>query len=345
MKYRRSKKRVLLGFLVLGLCTGFFVVASFRFAEARRERERYEQERAELRVPEPVVARAEALDLPRVRRFVAELRPWMRAEVAAEVTGRVTEVLVEAGQAVEAGQPLVRLDPTLARLEVDLARARYEEARRLLEESEKLLRTQAISRSAYEAQAATVRADQVALERAVEQLERHQIRAPFTGIVNERLVDEGDAVTLHQAVVRLVDLSKLRVELFVPAGELDIFAPGEPLELRLPDYPGRVWQPTVDFVSRAADPVTRLFQVEAVLDNREDALPGGIQGVVSKVTRPFAGLPFIPAAAVQFTGRHSLVWKHLPEGPKLQEIRVGPEVDGFYPVFEGLRVGEQVLIR
>jgi multidrug efflux pump subunit AcrA (membrane-fusion protein) len=141
-----------------------------------------------------------------------------------------------------------------------------------------------------------------------------------------------------------VDLDRLRVEFFVTEADLDSFPIGKPIRLLLDSLPDEILEPTVDFVSPASDPRSRLFRVEAVMDNTKD-LPGGLQGVVESVTTPFQNSPSLPTAAVQFAGRQSLVWKVEPEGPKLTEIRIGPEIDGFYPVLDGLNPGDKVLIR
>jgi membrane fusion protein (multidrug efflux system) len=344
MIFTRRTKRVLLGFIALGLVVFFVILASFRFAEAAREKRRYEMEKVELRVPEPNIVAAEVRDLERVRRFTADLRPWIDAEVPAEVAGRVTEVFVEGGSVVEPGALLVKLDETLARLAVDQAQARYEESLRLRAEAERLFKTRAISETAYQAQMSAVRLDKAVLAEAGERLARHTIRAPFPGIVDKRMVDVGEAVNANQPVARVVDLEKLRVEFYVTAADLSSFPVNQPVRLLLDSHPHEVLNPTVDFVSPAADQRTRLFRVEAVMDN-EKKLPGGLQGVVQSVTVPFRGLPSLPAAAVQFSGRQSLVWKVQPDGPELVEIRIGPELDGFYPVLEGLNAGDRVLIR
>lgn len=346
MKFSRRKKRVILGFLALLFVVFFVIIGSFRFAESIREKQRYEEERAALVPPPPNFVVVENKSMPRIRRYAAQLRPWAQAGVAAEASGRVVETLVEAGDFVEEGTPLVRLDDRLASIAVDQARAQYEESVRLLEEASRLLETRAISRSAFETQSAAVSLDHANLEEARERLSRHEVRAPFSGFVDERLVDKGDAVNLNQPVVRLVDLEKLRVEFFVGERELESFEKGTRLELRLTARPGEVFYPAVDFQARSADPSTRLFRIEAVFENTEKPLPGGLQGVVEAAIEQYQNFPFVPAAAVRFEGRRSRVWKmdtDTGEG-SVVEIRVGPEIDGFYPVLEGLRSGDTLLI-
>lgn len=340
-------KRVVLGFTALILIVVFLLVVMYRVAGSLRERQRYEEERAALMPPPPNVHVVEARTHHQDRRYSAQLLPWMRARVPAEVTGRVVEIYVEAGTAVEAGAPLVRLDDRLARIAVESTEARHAEARRLLEEGERLVRTNAVSRTEYEARAAAVRLTEAALAEAREVLERHTVRAPFHGTVNDRQVDIGDAVRANDPVAEVVDLDKLRVVFFVSEQDLGAFEVGKPVALRVEARPGEGFEPTVDFVSRSADERTRLFKVEAVLENENAGLPGGLQGVVEATIDLFKDRPFVPVAAVRFAGRHALVLVQAEgaEEPGLVEIEVGPELNGYYPVLEGLAAGDRILVR
>jgi membrane fusion protein (multidrug efflux system) len=345
MHYSRRRKRVILGFLTLLIVSAFIIIASARFSSNTRDQERYKQERAAMKPPMPNVVVIESATRPQVRRYAAQLRPWMEANVPSEVSGRVTEVLVEGGTPVEAGQPLVKLDDRLATIAVDRARANHEESQRLLEEAKRLIQTRAISNTQYAAQAAQERITKAALDESLELLARHTIRSPFDGVVNGRFVDVGDAVNSNQPVAEVVDLSRLRVELFVSEHDLMAFPVDRKLELLVPAIPTAVFAPRVNFVSKSADPETRLFRVEAILENTDD-LPGGLQGVVSNEVEVFKGLPMVPAMAVRFVGRESLVWKEDENGNAAQTgIIVGPELDGFYPVFQGLQGGDRIHVR
>lgn len=346
MKFSRRTKRVVLGFSALGLTVFFLFLASVRYSVAVRDQKRYEEERAQLRPRVPDVVRVEERTVSQARRYAADLRPWMEADVPAEVSGRVVETFVEPGEKVEAGQALVRLDDTLAKIAVEQAKTKADETKRLLAEAAKLIQSRAISETAYQMQAAAARADQMVLAEATERLNRHVVRAPFAGTVNERLVDRGDAVNVNQPVATVLDLQRLRVRFAVSESDLAAFPTGKEIGLTLPSHPGILLHPKIDFCSVSADPATRLFRVEAVLENKGAGLPGGLQGVVRSEVRQFEGVPFVPVRAVRFSGRKSLVWEDAGEGePVLSEVVVGPEIDGFYPVFEGLRVGDKVQIR
>lgn len=342
----RRNKRAILGFLAVGLMVGFILIAAGRFLAGVREKQRFEQERAELKPPDPesvVVANAAPV---RIRDYSAEVVPWMEARVPAEVPGRVVEASVEAGWAVKAGDVLVRLDDRRARIALDLALARHEEAVRLFSEAERLQKSRVVSQTQYESVRSEVKVTKAQVEDARDNLDRHTVRSPFDGIVNERLVEVGDAVNANEAVATVVDLARLRVRFAVAEAEIGAFPPDRPLKLRVLSAPHEALEPRVAFVARSADPGTGLFRVEALLDNANGKLPGGLQGEVEAEVQVFPEGPVVPAAAVRFAGRDAFVLKD--DGgaePVTTRIVVGPEVDGVFPVLEGVKAGDRLFVR
>lgn len=333
-----------IGFAAVVFIVLIGVMASTRYIASERERQRREAESGSLQPPEPVVAVIESRTLNRKRKFTADIRPWVSADVPAEVQGRVLETLVEAGQQVRKGDPLARLDDSRARIALEAAEARHKESTRLLLEAEHLQASRVVSRSAYEAALAENRISRTMLDEARDTLDKHTIRAPFSGIVNERLVDTGDPVGINQPVARLVDLDKLRVVINVSETDLPSFPQGKRLSLRLNPETGEAPDPEVLYIARSADPSTRLFKVEAVMDNPRATLPGGIQGTVEADIEVFEG-PVVPVPAVRFSGSKSIVLRESGGETVETEIAVGPEVDGMFPVLEGLSAGDRVLIR
>lgn len=346
MVFTRRTKRILIGFLFLTGVVALILVASARFAEARKERQRYERERAEMRAPEPKVHEIEISNLVQTRRYAAVLRPWSETDLRAEVSGRVVGVFVEPGDVVAKGQPLFQIDDSLARIAADRAKVAEEEARRLLAEAERLFQSRAISDTQMRALSSSARLAAAALSEANESLSRHTIRAPFDGVINSRSADAGEMVQPGTIVAHIVDLSRLRVEFFASEEDLPAFVPGTPLDLLVPSVPDLAAHPAVSFVSRSADPETRLFLVQAILDNPGLKLPGGLQGTVTADIRRFPNLPAVPAAAVRLSTREALVWKLAPDGSAARvPVVIGPEIDGMYPVLEGLQPGDRVLIK
>jgi membrane fusion protein (multidrug efflux system) len=344
MLHKRTK-RIALGVAAVALLVLAVLLASNRYISSQRERQRLETERKELKPPAPVSVEIASEPLTRMRTFTANLRPWIQADVPAEVQGRVLETFVEAGQKVKKGDPLVRLDDTRARIAHEAVLARHTEASRLLVEAERLQKSRVVSQTAYEAALAEVRVSRALLDEARDTLDRHTVRAPFSGVVNERLVDPGEAVNVNQPVARVVDLEKLRVYLHVGETDLSAFPSGKIIPVQLSSRRQGTLNAEVVFASRSADPSTRLFRIEAMLDNADLAVPGGIQGTVETEVEVFPDGPVVPAAAVRFSGNNATVMLDGREAAVQTPVRLGPEIDGRFPVLEGLKAGDKVLIQ
>jgi membrane fusion protein (multidrug efflux system) len=344
MLHKRTK-RIALGVAAVALIVLTVLLASNRYIDAQRERQRMETERKELKPPAPVSVEIVSEPLLRKRSFTADIRPWIQADIPAEVSGRVLETFVEAGQKVKKGDPLVKLDDTRSRIALEAVLARHTEASRLLVETERLQKSRVVSVTAYEAALAEVRVSRALLDEARDTLARHTITAPFSGVVNERFVDPGEAVNVNQPVARVVDLEKLRVYLHVSDTDLSAFPPGKILSLRLGSGREGPFAPEVLFASRSADPATRLFRIEAILDNADLSIPGGIQGTVEAEVEEFPAGPVVPAAAVRFSGNDASVQLEGDSRGERIPIRIGPEIDGRFPVLEGLKAGDRVLIQ
>jgi RND family efflux transporter MFP subunit len=292
----------------------------------------------------PMSVKVRAKPLYRQRQFPVEIRPWLQARVPAAIAGRVLEVNAKPGQAVNKDDPLLRLDDGTARIALDLAIARHMETSRLLVETERLLKTNAVPESAYEAALAQVRTSRLELDAARDHFENHTIRAPFTGTLDGIFVDVGDAVEPNQQVARVVDLGKLRAYMDVAESDLSAFRRGSQIPIRLKAFPDGGLSSRVEFVSRSADPGTGLFRIESILDNEKNQLPGGITGTAEVSVLAYPRGPVVPAEAVEFAVGDAVVFKERSGRAVPSLIEVGPEIDGFFPVFSGLSEGEKLVI-
>ena len=152
------------------------------------------------------------------------------ARLSPQVAGLVAELAVDAGDAVEAGEVLVRLDRRMAELQearavalVNEAGVALAEAERLRDEARRLVESRFVPDSEVLAREAGVVEAQARLERARselalarEHLAQHVVRAPFAGIVSQRLTAAGEWVATGTAVLELVAVDDLWLDVRVP---------------------------------------------------------------------------------------------------------------------------------
>ncbi|MBP2227785.1 multidrug efflux system membrane fusion protein [Azospirillum agricola] len=278
-----------------------------------------------------------------------------------QVEGHVAELLVEAGDRVEAGQPLLRLDDTVARLELERlqhalreAEHLHRDARRLAREAETLAGAQSVSRSKSQtqtAQAAIEEARVSQLRAAVaiqgERLRHHTLAAPFAGAVTGRQAERGQWVGTGGAVLRLTGTDPLRVDVAVPERHFGRIAAGTPVTVLAAEGSGGNRDgaggiaASVERIVPAADPVSRSFLVHIGLPNPTGALmPGMSARVVFALDhgRDDAALQVPADAVVRKADGGARVWvvrsggDGAPATARPVEVRTGRHAGGWVEI-------------
>jgi len=310
---------------------------------------RHERQRA---APKPEPSPAPALEvvevgferLAHVKKFPAAIEPWLAADIRAGVDGRSIEKFVQPGAEVKKGDPLLRMDETRARLAMESELARHTEASRGLVETQQLQKTGVVSETAAEIALAEVRASRARLDEARKVLARHTVRSPISGVVTSLNVQAGEALGANQILGIVSDIEMLRVFLQVPQDDLPLFPLGKKIPLLLSPKRHETLRPEVMFASPSADPNTGLFKIEAILHNKNQSVPAKVKGVVEIESEVFPEVPVVPAAAVRFSGTETTLVREEKGKPIPVPVRLGPEINGFYPVLEGLSAGERVFV-
>ena len=324
------------------------------------------------------VAEAETRPISRVVQVTGSVTSARASRLSVATSGLVTRLHVDAGSRVTAGQLLLELDPELAQLQWQSARAGTEEARnaladarRRLEEAEALAPQQSIAETVVRDLAAEVAEDEAALHRAEAEagyrqgvLRRHELRAPFAGVVSAKVTELGEWVIPGQPVLELVATDKVRLDFRVPEDFLADVEPGAPVKYTLNADARRVFEGVVATVVPVADPEARTFLL------RVSAAPGDYPVVPGMSARAELALStgrvgrVVPRDAVlRFPDGRAVVWlvEEGKSGPVVKERRVetGLAFEGVIEIRdelprdvrvvvqgnEALQDGQQVVIR
>jgi multidrug efflux system membrane fusion protein len=204
-----------------------------------------------------------------------------KVTVSAETAGKISKVLVERGDRVNVGEELIRL--ALEERKVRLQEAKSLVAQRQTEYKAVL----ALRESGYQAEneqakaKAALDAAESALEIAKLELKRINIKAPITGIVNNRLVEVGDFVSRGDPMAIVVDLDPIRVVGQISEHYLGQIKLGKQGEVRLLD--GTIVNAVVTYVGSVASDTTRTFPVEMEVPNPDGLI---IEGVTAELHLP-----------------------------------------------------------
>lgn len=168
------------------------------------------------------------------------------------------------------------------------------------------------------------------------------VRAPFAGLVAERLVSAGDYVTRGTRVATVVRIDPMRVELTVPEQSVSLVRVGQPVRLTVDAYPNEVFEATVRFVSPTLRTDQRALTVEAIAANRDGRLKPGL--FVTASLQQSAGTPalLVPTSAVETIAGTSRVY--VVKDGKVEEriVTTGERVGDRVEITSGVVTNEVV---
>ncbi|MGH0035144.1 MAG: efflux RND transporter periplasmic adaptor subunit [Myxococcota bacterium] len=318
------------------------------------------EEAAEVAAPRVVVAPVATRDLDERILASGELLAVHQAEIAAEIDGRVTELLVEEGDPVSEGTPLLRIDPERRELELADARAQVAEVSSTRSEAarehgriQKLEARGAASASqldaaetALQAASSRLQAAEARLGVAERALRDATVTAPFAGVVARRPVDRGEYVRPGQMLLELVALDPIEVEFHLSEADSSRVALDQPVAVGVAPHPGETFQARVTMISPTIDPTSRTLRVKAVLANPGVRLRPGLFARADLGVAHRVGVPMIPEEAVLQRAEGPVVFALVADSRvERRRIEVGRHHGGEVEVLSGLGEGDWVAIR
>jgi Cu(I)/Ag(I) efflux system membrane fusion protein len=167
---------------------------------------------------------------------------------------------------------------------------------------------------------------------------------PFSGVVTEKLVQEGQYVNIGEPLFSIADLSTVWVELEVFESDFPLLSTGQEVAIAAKSYPGQVFQGKVDYIYPFLDPRTRTVRVRVALPNPELKLKPEMF-VTGRIMVPLADSLVVPAGAVMVTGNRQMVWVESQPGVFVpREVTMGAKSAGEAQILAGLRAGEKVAV-
>lgn len=296
-------------------------------------------------------------------------------QVFSPFSGRVTRVLVKAGDRVTAGEPLFAVQASeFAQAQSDFATAlaqfkltRAAEARQHelvkadgaavkdWQQSQADLATATANLQNVkerlrilgesDAQIAAQEKDASARPSATETL----VRSPITGVVTQRSVGVGQNITSvsnggSTPAFIVSDLATVWLVGDLRDADVSRARPGQRVEVRTPALPGQVFTAKVDFVSPIVDPTTHRVPVRATIANPDGLLRPDMFASFTLFTDGASQSVGVPEDAVIFEGDTARVWvAHRGHSLELRQIKAGRTVDGVVEALSGLQPGEQVV--
>jgi membrane fusion protein (multidrug efflux system) len=309
--------------------------------------------------PDPIVkvplATVESQTAPQLLEITGSVKPDQSAKVASDIAGRALAVMVDEGSRVKQGDPLIRLDTSNAQIsaqqvgaQLESARAQYQMAQTDCKAAQALLDKGAITKQQFDRETTNctaamqnVAAIQAQARQVGKQITDGVVRAPFTGVVAQKLVEVGEWVAPGTPVVELIDDDPLKVDVSVPESAARAVKEGLDVELDAVAYPEQKFHAKITKVGVALNTMPRALVCEATIDPGTPLKPGMF--VTVKVTLSNQPMPVVPKTAVSQRGTTWRLWVVVKGHLEERVVQLGPELPGGKIVIvDGVKAGDKV---
>ncbi len=226
------------------------------------------------------VASVELREIPSSITLVGTVEPLTRSTIGAEMAGLVEAMPIRQGDFVRAGYLICKLKDDTTRLQLAESQERLKALQSTLRkweyEQERIKRLygqdDAAEKEVYDTQASfdlaryTVAQQEAVIDRLQNDLEKTEIRAPFSGFIVSRTTEVGQWLVQGGDVVEMVDLSTVLVRVDVPEQALPFVRSGDAASVKLEALQRR-FEGRVRHIMLQADDTARTFPVEIAVPN------------------------------------------------------------------------------
>jgi multidrug efflux system membrane fusion protein len=237
-----------------------------------------------------------------------------RAMLATRIAGIVEELPVEQGDAVEAGELIMRLEAEGKASAVTTARQLLAQRQTELEAAERLVESGNLPRLQLDNARSGYASAQSQLEAAEAELARIEVRAPFPGIIDRVRTEVGSSVSQGAEIATLLGLDPIMAVGEVSERDVGFVERGQSASVKLVD--DRVVEGKIRHVSRDASAQTRTFRVEVAIPNPDGTIPAGMTAEITLKARPVEAVR-LPRSVITLSSRGDLGIRGVDEAGKV----------------------------
>ncbi len=299
-------------------------------------------------LPNITVAIAQQEDASRNGEFPFIARPYRTSELSFRVEGWVYRFDVHPGNFFQQGESIAEMDARDFQVRKQRAEAIYHQAKAEYERIEVLFQKNNISASNYEKVKADFLSAKANFETALNECNDTRLVAPFSGYIDQVYIENFQEVKVSQPIVSLVDIEKLKIEVYLPQEIVSKIQNQRELKFYFDEMPEHSFSADIIGISKSTTPNNLSYLLTAVFDNTTTRFLSGISGKVLFSMPPTNDSlqMIIPQTALCHNPEvGDFVWLYHPETGCVtqQKVRIGDlRQNGMVIISSGLSYGDQV---
>jgi membrane fusion protein (multidrug efflux system) len=279
---------------------------------------------------------------------LGSVRAVRGADLSAQASGVIDTIHIDSGSEVKAGTVLLTLKPNDDPAKLEQLEAQAELAAITLKRDQEQLAAQAISQATVDTDSSNLKSAraQVVAQKAL--MEEKNVRAPFTGSLGIRQVDEGQYLSAGTTVVTLQALDPIFVDFYVPQEALSQLKPGQSVSATVDAYPGVTFKGKISSVNSKVDLASRNVQARGSFANPDRKLIPGMYanvqveygGATTRVTLPQSSITYNPYGDTVY-----VIKKDAQNALTAQQrfVKLGETRGDQVAVLDGVKAGEEIV--
>jgi RND family efflux transporter MFP subunit len=277
--------------------------------------------------------------------LVGNLLAWREANLGAQTTARIQKIYVDAGSRVKEGDLLFEMDDT----QLAQAKIQYQVAKDNYNRLKPLYETGSISQSQFD----QVKAAYETAEKTYQLLLTNtQFRAPFSGVVTAKRLNDGEVFLLAPGgagaptIVSLMQINPLKLILNVSESNLKDVKLNQTVEITSDIFPNEVYKGNISRINPAVNPASRTFEVEVRIPNPNEKLKPGMYVRSRILIGKSEGIIVNRSSALKQLGSTAYYGFIVKDNvAKRVELTLGKEFDSQVEITSGLNEGDYLVTR
>ncbi len=290
-----------------------------------------------------VVVEIEHAPVPIRTEVTGQVTAIFQAALASRIQGTIDTLFVREGTSVVKGQTLIQLDNRDVRADLARASAELENAKAQLDRMNQLYIENAVSKQEMENATRAYKVAEANRKTVLAQLSYTIVKAPFDGVITEKLVEAGELASPGQLLLRMENPRQLRLHATVAERDVNSVFLGDKIPVAIDALGAQVLDGVVGQILPAGDSQTHTFTVKVDLP-AEPGLKTGMFGrfQLNKGTNKTI---LVPWTAVIARGELTSVFAvGSDQIARLRWVKVGRQFDQQVEILSGVNIGESVLL-
>lgn len=276
--------------------------------------------------------------------YLGTFLPIHQNTVGSDAAGVIVKVNFDEGDNVKSGQLLAKVDDELLQLQLQNAKLGLEGATNDNDRFSKLVKDNAVSGSQAEKINLNFRSNEVQKKLIEKQIRNTSIKAPFSGIITKRMIDLGSFVGQGTPLYEIVDISSLKLTVFVPERDVLKFKMNETVSVSVDVFGDKQFKGKVSQIAAVADQ-SHNFKVQILVPNGNRELKAGMYGTVEMGNSESRTALSIPRLALVGSSKNPQVYVVKDGRVKLTNFVAGTSDGEFIEVVSGISKEDEIVVK